>query len=205
MSGGRRQTDEERRLEREHRRSLERRGAIPKSFGALLVWFLEGFRAEMPEQVHIAGVWRDYVRLDEDRRADGGSLLGSPRLADPFRNLIEGSPFATEPSEFEGHESREGDEHYRTPMRAAIARLNGRHTCSSTERMLGGHRCGEGAAMARLLYRVALRDGDWEAAAASVGIPIDFQQRLVGEALYRLWRVYDILPPARLEEVAVVA
>jgi hypothetical protein len=189
----------------EHASSVLRRAAQPKGLGGLLVWFLTGFRAEMPEAVHAAGVWRDYVRLDEDRAAEGGSLLGSPRLADPFRALIEGSPFATEPSEFEGHASREGDEHYRTPMRAAIARLRGRHTCTRTERTFADHRCGTSPFMALTVERIAYLDGDWESAAASLGIHPETAATWVAEALFRLWRVYDERPPARLDDGGLAA
>lgn len=198
---GRRQTDHERELQREHRASIVRKSAQPKGMGELLVWFLEGWRAEMPEAIHAAGVWRDYARLDEDRRAEGGSLLGSPRLADPFRALIEGSPFATEPSEFEGHQSRAGDEHYRTPMRAAIARLAGRHSCNALERMTRGHECPDHAIYAQLAAAIAFRDGDWESAADQVRV----RPRLPNaeRALYLVWREFRVSPPVRLEEVAI--
>jgi hypothetical protein len=72
----------------EHATSVARRTAQPKGLGGLLVWFLTGFRAEMPDAVHAAGVWRDYVRLDEDRRrgrqparvaASRGSVPGADR------------------------------------------------------------------------------------------------------------------------------
>ena len=201
---GRRQTNDERRLEREHRASIARKMAQPKGLGQLLLWFLEGFRTEMPEAVHVAGVWRDYVRLDENRQAEGGSLLGSPRLADPFRAFIEGSPFATELSEYEGHQSREGDEHYRMPMRAAIAHLNGRHLCNALERNTAAHICPENATFARLAYRIASRDGDWESAGLEFVQP-SLVRFIVEAALVRLWQAYREAPPARLEEVAVVA
>lgn len=197
----------------EHGESLRRRMAPPRGLGGLLVWYLEGFRAEMPEAIHVAGVWRSRMApLDRNGTPVeqipgehlGGSLLGSPRLADPFRSFVEGSPFATEASELEGHQSREGDEHYRTPMRAAIARLNGRHFCSPLERRSRDHSCPEGSIFARLVFRIAARDGDWESAGLEFVQPA-LVRFVVQEALFRLWRAYDDVPPARpfAEEVAV--
>lgn len=181
----------------EHERSVSRAMAQPRGLGGLLAWFLDGFRAEMPEQVHTSGVWRDYVRVDEERHAVGGSLLGSPRLADPFRAFIEGSPFATEASEFEGHQSRAGDEHYATPMRAAIARLAGRHECGSIIRRSPAHECPESFTLACLLRRIAERDGDWQSAALEFVQP-SLSGLVVEAALNHLWRAFDVMPPARV-------
>lgn len=178
----------------ENAESLSRKLAPPKD---LLAWFLEGFRAEMPEELHTGGVWRDWARLDEERSAEGGSLLGSPRLTDAFRTFLESSPLATELAEYEGHEARDGDEHYVRPMRAALARLNGRHYCTAAERRAPGHSCPEGAMLARLLYRVAFLDGDWQA--ASVGfVQPGLARILLGTALYQLWRRWRPQPPARV-------
>lgn len=171
----------------DHRASLARQMAQPKGFGGLLTWFLEGFRSEVPEDVHKSGVWRDYVRIDEERHGEGGSLLGSPALADGFRRFIEGSAFATESSQYEGHQSREGDEHYAMPMRAALARLAGR-----------GDDVDEYPFMARTLYRTAIRGGDWDAACASMGIVAPVRRTYVQSALVRLWRRYSVQPPARV-------
>jgi hypothetical protein len=45
-----------------HRASVARQMVQPKGLGELLAWFLEGFRAEMPEAVHTGGVWRIHGR-----------------------------------------------------------------------------------------------------------------------------------------------
>lgn len=178
-----------------HARSMARRAEKPRN---LLLWFLEGFRAEMPEDMHGIGVWRDWVRLDEERAAEGGSLLGSPTLADQFRRFIEGSAFATEPAEFEGHEASEDDEHYVFPMRAAVVKL-----------------ARQDPFMARLLASVAFRDGDWVGASEALGIvawktgPEDIavideqatqslRRVYFDEALHRLWRRFEVQPPPRV-------
>jgi len=80
----------------EYRASLARKVQPPKN---LLAWFLEAFRAELPEKIHAADVWRD-------------------------RRYIEDSPFSTEVAEYEGHKDVTG--HYAFPLRAALARLAGR-------------------------------------------------------------------------------
>jgi len=168
----------------DHRASLARKAAPPKN---LLAWFLEQYRAEMPERLHAADVWRDRISEGEARsgvRAVGGSLLGSPRVHDTFRRYIEDSPFATEVAEFEGSKDRTG--HYAFPLRAALARLSGR-----------GRDTDPYPFMARVLYRTALRDGDYDAACASMGICEPVRRVYIEEALRRLWARYEIEPPAR--------
>jgi len=168
----------------EHNASLTRKAQPPKN---LLRWFLEAYRAEMPERIHSADVWRDQVSPDEARnglQAVGGSLLGSPRTNDAFRRYVEERPFVTEVAEYEGHKDRVG--HYSFPLRAALATLSGR-----------GKDTDDYPFMARTLYRVALRDGDWDGACASMGICEPVRRVYIEEALRRLWSKYSIEPPAR--------
>lgn len=183
-----------------HEASIARQLAQPKGYEALLRWFLEGFRAEVPDALHERGVFvgrpprhgEGLASIDPttgsvaSSAADltGGSLIGSPRVADSFRSLLEDSPFATEVAEYEGHRSPFG--HYRRPMRAALAELAGRGADEEPYPF-----------MARTLYRTAVMDGDWDAACASMGIIEPVRQVYVSEALYRLWRRYRIEPPAR--------
>ena len=93
--------------------------------------------------------------------------MGSPRVTAPFRAFLEEDPFGTEPAEYEGH--KDVRNHYRTPMRAALARLAGR----------GGEK-DPFIFMAHCLYRVALRDGDWP---------------YTETALHRLYERYHEEPP----------
>lgn len=168
----------------EHAGSVARKAQPPKN---LLGWFLAEFRAEIPGRIHAADVWRDQVSPDEAKagiQAVGGSLLGSPRTSDAFRRYIEGSPFITEVAEYEGH--KDPVTHYAFPLRAALATLAGR-----------GRDTDEYPFMARALYRTALRDGDWDGACASMGIPQPVRKVYIEEALRRLWHRYSIEPPAR--------
>lgn len=168
----------------EYRASLAKKAQPPKN---LLAWFLEAFRAELPEKIHASDVWRDRVSEDEAKngiQAVGGSLLGTPRTHDTFRRYIEDSPFATEVAEYEGHKDRDG--HYAFPLRAALARLAGRGRDSDIYPF-----------MARALYRTALRDGDYEGACASLGICEPVRQVYIEEALRRLYTKYEVEPPAR--------
>jgi hypothetical protein len=161
--------------------SKQRKMARPRD---LLAWFLTGFREEVPDRLHSRGVWRDArYRGDVDAYAPvGGSALGSPRMADPFRAFIEDDPFGTEPSEYEGHKSIRN--HYRTPMRAALARLAGRGADHDPYPF-----------MARALYRTAQRDGDWDGACASLGIIEPVRKPYIEAALHRLYDRYHEEPP----------
>ena len=165
----------------EYRGSLSRKAQPPKN---LLAWFLEAFRAEMPEKIHASDVWRDRVSEDEAKsgiQAVGGSLLGTPRTNDTFRRYIEDSPFTTEVAEYEGHKDVNG--HYAFPLRAALACLAGR-----------GPDAAPYPFMARALYRTALRDGDYDGACGSLGICEPVREVYITEALRRLWAKYEIEP-----------
>jgi hypothetical protein len=166
----------------DHAQSLVRKGAPPKGLHGLLNWFLIGFREEMPDEIHVRDVWRDYVT--EARAPGGGSLLGAPKLSDDFRRFIEGSPFALTVPEYEGH--RDAYPSYATPMRAAIARLGGRGKASD-----------ERPFMARVMWRTAFCDGDWDAACASFGILESVRRVYMEAALARLWRLYRDEPDAQ--------
>jgi len=118
--------------------------------------------------------------------------MGSPRVADPFRAFIEDDPYGTEAAEYEGH--KDIHNHYRTPMRAALARLAGR-----------GHPHEPYPFMARALYRTALRDGDWDGACASLGIIEPVRRPYIEAALHRLFERYHEEPPQNYyrEDIAV--
>lgn len=178
----------------EHARSQRDRRAEPRGFAGLLRWFLEGFWAETPERVHTVGVWFGRPpRLDasgrpvEDVAAElvGGSQLGAPKQAEPFRQLLENSP-----RQIAGDGA---EEHYVRPMRAALARLAGR-------------RDGSAALMARYLLQVAYAQGDWESVATR-WFPIHedevacrcwlARRPFTHDALRRLYGAYSAEPPVR--------
>jgi hypothetical protein len=163
-------------------RSKRAKMARPKD---LLGWYMTGFREEVPDRLHTRGVWRDAKRRGDVEGYDpvGGSVMGSPRVADPFRAFIEDDPYGTEAAEYEGH--KDIHNHYRTPMRAALARLAGR-----------GHPTDPYPFMARALYRTALRDGDWDSACASLGIIEPVRRFYIEAALLRLYERYHEEPPA---------
>src|SRR5262245_31602799 len=153
-------------------RSKRAKMARPKD---LLGWFLEGFREELPLVIHSHEVWREYVT--DPQAAGGGSLLGTPKWTDPFRRFIEDDAFGVEVAEYEGHQSI--GKHYRTPMRAAVARLSGRGPDHEPYPF-----------MARVLYRTGVRDGDWEGACASMGIIEPVRRPYIEAALNRLYERY---------------
>jgi len=162
-------------------RSKRAKMARPKD---LLGWYMTGFREEVPDRLHTRGVWRDAKRRGDIEGYDpvGGSVMGSPRVADPFRAFIEDDPYGTEAAEYEGH--KDIHNHYRTPMRAALQRLAGL-----------GHPDEPYPFMARALYRTALRDGDWDGACASLGIIKPVRWPYIHEALKTLYARYFEEPP----------
>jgi hypothetical protein len=145
-----------------------------------------GVREEMPERLHQHDVWRDRAkRGDPDGYAPvGGSQLGSPRDAEPFRQFIEDDAYVLEVAEYEGHKDR--TPHYARPIRAALARLAGRGKDDDIYPF-----------MARALYRTALRDGDWDGACASLGILEPVRRPYIDAALERLWMRYETEPQPR--------
>lgn len=167
----------------------------PRTFGELLNWFLEGFRAETPERMHVHEVWRTTRRLDSAGRPteavpsaeQGGSQLGSPRYAEPFRQLLENSDRQWT------DEAGTVDPYYVRPMRAALARMAG-HADD-----------GQSAFMARFLLQVAFAGGDWQSVADRwalvpfAGAPSraigDHQRHWTETALRRLHRCWRPDPP----------
>lgn len=186
----------------DHVASRSARNQEPRTFAALLRWFLEGFWAETPEQVHAAGVWFGRPartgtngRPIEDIPPEqvGGSQLGAPKQAEPFRQLIENSP---RQAAGDGPE-----EHYVRPMRAALARLAGHHSCTARERCDPDHVCGDGPLMARFLLQIAYAQGDWRSVSERwfPAYPV-VHRSFAEQALRRLYSGYRPDPPARYEQ-----
>ena len=170
----------------EHHRSIESVASrsAPRGVHRLMLWYLGEWQAEVPSQIHKADVWRDYISLTEERRAEGGSLLGTPQYAEGFRRYIEGSPFETDP-----------DNRYVRPVHAAIARLCGRQGHEGLTPKLQ-----QAPFMARFLFRLAVT-ADLVQAGTSMGIPVQVQPIYAEQALYRLWKAYEVGPGA-MERVA---
>jgi hypothetical protein len=167
----------------DHHRSRQDRTAMPLGFAGLLRWFVDGYLAESPTDLHGAGVYVSRparIGADgtptEDVPAEhiGGSELGSPRHTEPARQLLENSARQVDPT----------DEHFVRPMRAALAQLAGRD--------------GDAVFMARFLEQVGYARGDW-AAVAERWFPLQpFVRRPFAEqALRRLYAQYRPAPPAR--------
>jgi hypothetical protein len=172
-----------------HERSVRRQMRQPRSLHEYLRWFIDAWNAETPEAMHASGVWRARpARVDEngepveDIPAEeiGGSILGSPRDAEPFRQLIENSPRQTayyKPADYDGAELP----HYVRPMRAALDRMAGR---GSDQR--------PGALMARNLRRLAISGGDWRGTAFDGNCYDEHFAAIYWEAaLTRLWHAFE--------------
>lgn len=171
-------------------KSRSRNAREPETFGQFAAWFITGWREEMPDEIHSRGLWVGLPsRLDSRGQPIetmppelvGGSELGAPRLAEAFRQLIENSPRQIDEDGF-----------YVRPMRAALARLAGRHLCSRQERADQGadHVCTDSAFMARLLVAMAFMDGDWQRACQLLEIHANTRWAFTDTALRRLYRCY---------------
>lgn len=104
---------------------------------------------------------------DHGHDGSGGSALGTPAWSDPFRRFLEGldHPSATD-----------ADGRYRLPLRAALSRMERRHEM-----------------MARMLYQLALLDGDWRRLADHMSYPADMVEYAMRSALHDLWREYSAM------------
>lgn len=156
----------------------------PRTFGQLLNWFLEGFRAETPERMHRRGVWSTTRRLDSagkpteavPAQQQGGSQLGAPRYAEPFRQLLENSDRQWT------DERGTVDPYYVRPMRAALAALS--------------RQSGEDSPfMARFLLQVAYAGGDWQSVAERWEIKPFAREAFITAALRRAHRCWRPDPP----------
>lgn len=172
-----------------HAESIARtadRGREPRSLGEYLVWFERLWWAEMPDELHAAGVWRDRVSPSEEEeglKAQGGSLLGSPNLADPFRRLMDNSPFETEEAELDGHKSL--DRHYVRPVHAAIAAM------------------GTGWPIAaRWMASLAACDFDWQSLATRRGWTHEEAELYLRACLHELWTKFREAPKDSYRGVA---
>lgn len=134
----------------------------------LLGWYLEAFRAEVPE------------RITGHRVSPNG--LG---LAEGFLAYIEDD--ATEDARLTDEGTTHVEQAYRFPMRTALRALAGRGTRDEPYPF-----------MARVLYTTACMDGDWDRACASMGIIEPIRRHYVLFALERLYERYHAEPPARV-------
>jgi hypothetical protein len=178
----------------DHGASLQRKATKPRD---LLGWYLRGFRAEIPERIHAAGLWHDAKRRSDAKeyQSVGGSLLGTPANSDPFRAYLESDPvWETELARLTEAGVTVSDQAYRFPMRAALSRLAGH-----------GRNEDPFPFMARMLFRTACMDGNWNAACRTLGIVEPVRWFYVTGALERLWDRYSDEPPAYSVRVTGVA
>lgn len=173
----------------ENARSKRAKMARPRD---LLSWFMDWYYAETTGQPHRAGIWVDQRHRSDpqDYQPVGGSLLGSPGTTDGFRLITDDEAFETVTPEYEGH--REIGNVYKTPLRAALARVAGR-----------GRADEPGPFMARVLHVTFMRDGDWDSACASLGIIEPVRRVYIEQALHRLYDRFHEEPPVyTVREVA---
>jgi hypothetical protein len=152
----------------------------------LLGWFMDWYYAETTGTPHRRGLWVDAKHRSDpaEYQPVGGSVLGSPATTDAFRVVTDGEAFETVTPEYEGH--RELTNVYKTPLRAALARVAGR-----------GKADDPGPFMSIVLHRTFLRDGDWDGACASMGIVEPVRRVYIESALRRLYDRFHEEPPNR--------
>ncbi len=160
------------------------RGRTPRTLGEYLRWFADGWHAEMPTEMHGLGVFVGgpdphlAAKRSTSKELIGGSLLGSPKVREPFRRLLENSPFETEFASYDGNV--QPDPHYVRPMHAAIARLS--------QRMPLG---------ARWLSALAFCDFDWPSLVTRRGWSLEEGELYLVALCYQLWREFDLQPRER--------
>lgn len=162
----------------------------PKGLHQLLAWLAHHWQAEMPEALHGSGPFFGppgpglSAEKSRPNELTGGSLLGSPRYSDPFRSYLEGQA-----TQLDG-KAGAPDEHgtwpaYQRPVHAAIARMAGRDPESAD------------AMHARFVFTLAVNGFDWQAVAERAGTPWYQAPVYVEWVLRRLWRAFEVRPPAR--------
>jgi len=164
-------------------------GQRPRGFGPLLSWFSRTWAAELPDRLHSRGVWRDRLTRSEADAGDqavGGSLLGSPNLADPFRRILENSPFETEAAVLDNRESME--RHYVRPCHAAVARIGHRYPLA-----------------ARWLAALAFADFGWQDLATRRGWSHEEARFYLERILELLWSEFEEAPRQSYHGGAAVA
>ena len=167
--------------ETQHRASVVdsmAKGRTPRTLGEYLTWFGDRWRAEMPTQIHGAGVWRDFVPAGE--AGVGGSVLGTTRYHDPFRRLLENSPYEVEYAVYDN--STQTEPHYVRPIHAAIARISTRRP-----------------RVALWLSALAGSDFDWVSLVERRGWQRDEGEVFLEAACYLLFREFDVAPRSRRE------
>lgn len=151
------------------------KGAKPKGLAAYIRWFADRWSAEMPTEMHGMTVWIGRPAENIPPELVGGSHLGSPNLRDPFRRLMENSPFEVEYAEYDGHVQL--DPHYVRPVHAAIARVAHRRPI-----------------IARWLAALAHCGFDWKGLGTRRGWSDEETELFLEAALYILWRSFDEAP-----------
>ncbi len=175
----------------------------PRTFDALLAWLVEGYNAETPMAHHAGDLWVGRPPRVEERFVDGrrrlvqvedipsdlvgGSELGSPKDAEPFRQLLENSPRQVAGDGLE--------EHFVRPMRAALAKLSGRHDCYVDEDGKRDRRkCPARPLMAHFLTEIAIAQGDWRSVAERWDYDRATAEIVATSALRELARLYRKAP-----------
>jgi hypothetical protein len=145
----------------------------------LLRWFMDGYRAEMPERMTSRGVWS----------ANGeGSRLGSPPLSGDLRALTEDDPRdAVEHARLTDDETTKEEEAYRFPMRTALKELAGKAPTGSAYWFMG-----------EVLRLTARLDGNWDKACEVYGIIEPVRRAYITACLERLYDRYQAEPSPRV-------
>ena len=169
---------------REHDASRERlmsHGLRPRGIGQYINWLLTEWAREMPDRIHAGGVWRSRPGNGETIASglQGGSALGAPAWADPFRRYIENRPGETDQDGF-----------YVRPIHAALSEMAGRNPHSNEWYW------------ARFLVALASSGGDWQGVAYRSGIPPQLAQITIESLLYRLWSRWREGPDKGIASVA---
>ena len=187
--------------ESQSRALYERRRFTPSSFGQLVRWFTQAWRAEVPDEIHAGGI--EKTRVGEIERGEpvdggyagparvkeadpgGGNRLGAPAYRPDFRAFVFGSAAGTEYAQ--AGERPDLTESYSTPMRWTVEFLErSRHPL-----------------LAAVLRRLG-RTGEWRGISVtcstcttSVTLPDEYAEAIARDALGMAVKHYREEPEAR--------
>ena len=177
--------------ESQSRALYERRRFTPSSFGQLVRWFTQAWRAEVPDEIHAGGI--EKTRPGRIERGDGsgvtdpggGNRLGAPAYRPDFRAYVFGSSAGTEYAQ--AGDRPDLTESYSTPMRWTVEFLE-----RSSHPLL--------AAVLRRLGRT----GEWRGISVtcstcttSVTLPDEYAEAIARDALNLAAKHYREEPEAR--------
>lgn len=151
------------------------KGVPPKDLSALILWAVEEWSAEVPDELHTSGVWRD---------KEGASALGTPQTSPAARRYVEESDRITDADKFDPNDPEAA---YAKPMRAVLRGIHPAYDGTPT----GSDRRWYHA---NFLYELAQANFDWRSYCEQRMIPYPIAPIYTEWALRLWWNRYERKP-----------